>query len=108
MTPETKFAQSGDVTLAYQVYGSGAQDLIVVPGWVSNIELFWEEPQARLFADLGRFVRVRLFDKRGTGLSDRNTHSATLEERMDDVRAVMDAVDSERAALLGYFEGGGR
>ena len=107
MTPETKFTRAGDVSIAYQAYGSGKRDLIVVPGWISNIELFWEEPRvARFFADLGRFSRVILFDKRGTGLSDRNTESATLEERMDDVRAVMDAVGSERASLLGYSEGG--
>jgi pimeloyl-ACP methyl ester carboxylesterase len=107
MTPETKYTRAGDVSIAYQAYGSGEKDLVVVPGWISNIELFWEEPRvARFFGDLGRFSRVILFDKRGTGLSDRNTESATLEERMDDVRAVMDAVCSERAALLGYSEGG--
>jgi pimeloyl-ACP methyl ester carboxylesterase len=107
MTPVTKFTRAGDVSIAYQTYGSGERDLIVVPGWISNIELFWEEPRvSRFFGDLGRFSRVILFDKRGTGLSDRNTESATLEERMDDVRAVMDAVGSERAALLGYSEGG--
>ncbi len=107
MNPETQFTRSGDVNIAYQVYGSGEHDLVVVPGWISNVELFWEEPRvARFFANLGRFARVILFDKRGTGLSDRNTQSATLEERMDDVRAVMDAVGSDRASLLGYSEGG--
>ena len=107
MNPETKFTRAGAVTIAYQVYGSGEHDLIVVPGWISNIEMFWEEPRvARFFRNLGRFSRVILFDKRGTGLSDRNTESATLEERMDDVRAVMEAVGSDRVALLGYSEGG--
>lgn len=107
MNPETRFTQAGDINIAYQVYGSGQQDLVVAPGWISNIELFWEEPRvARFFREMGRFARVILFDKRGTGLSDRNTESATLEERMDDVRAVMDAVDSQRAAVLGYSEGG--
>jgi pimeloyl-ACP methyl ester carboxylesterase len=107
MNPETKFTRAGEVNIAYQVYGSGERDLIVVPGWISNIELFWEEPRvARFFRNLGRFSRVLLFDKRGTGLSDRNTESATLEERMEDVLAVMEAVGSERAALLGYSEGG--
>ncbi len=107
MNPETKFTRAGDANIAYQTYGSGEHDLIVVPGWISNIEMFWEEPRvARFFRNLGRFARVILFDKRGTGLSDRNTESATLEERMDDVRAVMEAVGSARAALLGYSEGG--
>ena len=80
---------------------------MVVPGWVSNIDTFWEEPGfARFLQRLASFSRVILFDKRGTGLSDRVTDIPTLEERMDDVRAVMDAVGSKRAALLGYSEGG--
>ncbi len=89
------------------MFGAGAVDLVVVPGWVSNIDVFWEEPTfTRFFQRLATFARVILFDKRGTGLSDRVTDTPMLEERMDDVRAVMDAVGSKRAALLGYSEGG--
>ena len=107
MEPETQYAQAGPVSIAYQVFGDGPVDLVIVPGWVSNLDTFWEEPSvARFFDRLGTFARVILFDKRGTGLSDRVTQSPTLEERMDDVRAVLDAVGSERAALLGFSEGG--
>jgi pimeloyl-ACP methyl ester carboxylesterase len=107
MIPETRYAKSGDVSVAYQVTGEGAVDVVFVPGWVSNIDVFWEEPScARFLQRLASFSRLILFDKRGTGLSDRVTSTPTLEERMDDVRAVMDAVGSERAALLGYSEGG--
>jgi pimeloyl-ACP methyl ester carboxylesterase len=108
MVPETRYAKSGDLNIAYQVVGEGS-DLVYVPGWVSNIELMWEEPGMAHFLDrLASFARVILFDKRGTGLSDRvpNDRLPTLEERMDDVRAVMDAVGSERAALFGHSEGG--
>lgn len=107
MIPETRYAKSGDVNIAYQVVGEGPRDLVLVPGWVSNIEVFWEEPGlSRFLRRLASFSRLILFDKRGTGLSDRVTDLPTLETRMDDVRAVMDAVNSERAALLGYSEGG--
>src|SRR3989442_9030258 len=107
MTPETRYTKSGDINIAYQVIGSGPRDLILVPGWVSNIEVFWEEPAvARFLGRLASFSRLILFDKRGTGLSDRLGELPTLETRMDDVRAVMDAVGSERAALCGYSEGG--
>ena len=107
MIPQTKYARSGDVNIAYQVFGDGATDLVVVPGWISCIDAFWEDPGfARFLQRLGSFARVILFDKRGTGLSDRVTDTPTLEERMDDVRAVMDAAGSKRAALLGYSEGG--
>jgi pimeloyl-ACP methyl ester carboxylesterase len=107
MTPETRYTKSGDINIAYQVVGSGPRDLILVPGWVSNIEVLWEEPAvARFLARLASFSRLILFDKRGTGLSDRLGELPTLETRMDDVRAVMDAVGSERAALCGYSEGG--
>ncbi len=83
------------------------QDLVVVPGWISNIDVFWEEPRvARFFERLASFSRLILFDKRGTGLSDRVTDMPNLETRMDDVRAVMDAVSSTQAALFGYSEGG--
>ena len=107
MRPETRYARSGDVNIAYQVVGEGPRDLVVVPGWVSNIDLFWDEPHvARFFERLASFSRLILFDKRGTGLSDRVTDTPTLETRMDDVRAVMDAASSDRAALFGYSEGG--
>jgi pimeloyl-ACP methyl ester carboxylesterase len=107
MTPETRHAKSGELSIAYQVVGDGPMDLVVVPGWISNIEVFWEDPHvARFFENLATFARLILFDKRGTGLSDRSIEASTLEERMDDVRAVLDAVGSSRAALLGYSEGG--
>src|SRR3970282_1223152 len=99
MKPETRYARSGDVNIAYQVVGEGPRDFVLVPGWVSNIEVFWEEPSlARFLRRLASFSRLILFDKRGTGLSDRVTDLPTLETRMDDVRAVMDSVGSERAA----------
>jgi class 3 adenylate cyclase len=107
MTPDTKYTSSGGINIAYQVVGDGPIDLVLVPGWVSNIEAFWEEPNcARFLGELSSFARLILFDKRGTGLSDRLVEVSTLEERMDDVRSVMEAVGSERAALLGYSEGG--
>jgi pimeloyl-ACP methyl ester carboxylesterase/DNA-binding winged helix-turn-helix (wHTH) protein/class 3 adenylate cyclase len=108
--PETKYARSGDVNIAYQVVGNAtALDLVFVMGWVSHLEYFWEEPSfAQFLMRLASFSRLILFDKRGTGLSDRVPLSElpTLEQRMDDVRAVMDAVGSERAALCGVSEGG--
>ena len=107
MQPETRYAKSGDLRIAYQVVGDGPFDLVFVPGFVSNIELFWERPEwAHFFSRLAGFSRLILFDKRGTGLSDRIAGIANLEERMDDVRAVMDAAGSERAALFGVSEGG--
>ena len=105
--PRTQYARSRDVSIAYQVVGGGALDLLYVPGWISNVEMTWEEPSvARFFERLASFSRLILFDKRGTGLSDRDVGFPTLEDRMDDVRAVMDAVGAERAALLGMSEGG--
>ena len=105
--PETKYTQSGDASIAYQVLGQGPLDLIIVPGWVSHLEQAWEDPSyARFLERLASFSRLILFDKRGTGLSDRITGIPTLEQRMDDVRAVMDAVGSQRAALFGVSEGG--
>src|SRR5947209_8269829 len=107
MPPETRYAKSGDVNIAYQVVGNGPVDLVYVPGWVSHMDYFWEEPAyARFLKRLASFSRLILFDKRGTGLSDRVAELPTLEQRMDDVRAVMDAVGSERAGLLGMSEGG--
>ena len=105
--PETRYAKNGDVHIAYQVFGGGPLDLVVVHGFVGNIELHWDFPDAaQFYTRLGSFCRVICFDKRGTGLSDRDCGIATLEERMDDVRAVMDAAGSERAALFGQSEGG--
>lgn len=104
--PETQYARSGDVRIAYQVVGNGSLDLVFVPGFISNVELFWETEYADFLTRLATFSRLILFDKRGTGLSDRDVGIATLEERMDDVRAVMDAAGSERAALMGISEGG--
>jgi pimeloyl-ACP methyl ester carboxylesterase/class 3 adenylate cyclase len=105
--PETKYARSGDVHIAYQVIGTGPSDLVLVPGFVSHVEYQWEEPRwAHNLHRLASFSRLICFDKRGTGLSDRVASIATLEERMDDVRAVMDAVGSRRAALFGISEGG--
>ena len=107
MLPQTRYAKSGDVNIAYQVLGQGPPDLVLIPGWVSNIEIFWEEPAVvRFFTRLASFSRLILFDKRGTGLSDRVAEMPTPETRMDDVRAVLDTVGSERAALFGYSEGG--
>jgi pimeloyl-ACP methyl ester carboxylesterase len=109
MVPETRYARSGGVNIAYQVVGEGPRDLVYVPGWVSNVELMWEEPALAGFLErLASFSRLILFDKRGTGLSDRgpNDELPTLEDRMDDVRAVLEAVGSNRAALFGHSEGG--
>src|SRR5438045_1208568 len=109
MAPETRYARSGELNVAYQVVGEGPLDLVYVPGWVSNVELMWEEPALEHFLSrLASFSRLILFDKRGTGLSDRvsNDRLPTLEERMDDVRTVLEAVGSERAALFGHSEGG--
>jgi pimeloyl-ACP methyl ester carboxylesterase len=107
MQAKTQYTRSGDVHIAYQVLGSGPRDVVFVPGFVSHLEAIWEDPSAaRFFERLASFARLILFDKRGTGLSDRVPTIATLEERMDDVRAVMSAVDSEKAALFGLSEGG--
>ena len=104
--PETRYVKSGDVNIAYQVVGKGPFDLIHVPPFVSNLELQWEDPaERRYFERLASFSRLIMFDKRGTGLSDR-VAVATLEERMDDLRAVMDDAGSERAAVYGGSEGG--
>ena len=108
MDPKTRYARSGDDHVAYQVIGEGP-DLLFVPGWVTHVEMAWEVPPlARFLRRLASFSRLIMLDKRGTGMSDplpRHRH-ATLEERMDDVRAVMDDAGSERATLLGVSEGG--
>ena len=108
-TPEVHYARSGDVNIAYQVVGDGPIDLVFVMGWVSHLEYFWAEPHfAKFLSRLASFSRLIIFDKRGTGLSDRVPTNAlpTLEQRMDDVRAVLDAVGSEHAVLCGVSEGG--
>jgi class 3 adenylate cyclase len=107
MQPRTQYAKSGDVHIAYQVFGEGAVDLVFVPGFVSHIENYWDEPNfARWLRRLGSFSRVIMFDKRGTGLSDQVSELPGMDQRMDDVRAVMDAVGIKRAAIFGISEGG--
>jgi class 3 adenylate cyclase len=107
VAPITRYAKSGDVHVAYQVFGEGLLNLVIAPFFVSNIEVWWEYPDAaRWMLRLANFARVAVFDKRGTGMSDRVTELPGLEQRIDDVRAVMDAVGMERAALLGMSEGG--
>jgi class 3 adenylate cyclase/pimeloyl-ACP methyl ester carboxylesterase len=104
--PETHYAKSGDVYIAYQVSGSGPFDLVLAPGTVSHLDLDWERPaRAEFLNKLGSVCRLIRFDKRGTGLSDRPTEMATLEVRADDIRAVMDAVGLERAVVFGVSEG---
>ena len=105
--PDINYTKSGSINIAYQVFGQGTIDLVYIPGWVSNIDWVWECPELVSFLkELGKHARVILFDKRGTGLSDRLSEISTLEERMDDIRAVMDAVSSEKAVLFGHSEGG--
>lgn len=107
--PETKYAHNGDVNIAYQVIGSGDIDIVFVMGWISHIEYFWKHPSFASFLNrLASFSRLIVFDKRGTGLSDRvpNNQLPTLEQRMEDVHTVMDAVGSEKAVLIGVSEGG--
>ena len=110
INPETRYTKVGDVHIAYQVVGDGPIDLVVVPGWVSHLEVqYWEEPiVSRFFEHLASFSRLILFDKRGTGLSDRVAPNAlpTIEERMEDVHAVMDVVGSGKAGVFGISEGG--
>jgi pimeloyl-ACP methyl ester carboxylesterase/class 3 adenylate cyclase len=105
--PETRYAKSGDGHIAYQVLGSGAIDLVFVPGFVSNVEAVWDfTDHANFLRRLASFCRLIIFDKRGTGMSDRGSQLFSLEQRMEDVHAVMDAAGSERAALFGLSEGG--
>jgi pimeloyl-ACP methyl ester carboxylesterase len=105
--PPTRYARSGDASIAYQVVGEGPIDVVLVLGFATHLDLQWEMPPfARFFERISSFSRLILFDKRGTGLSDPVAEAPTLEQRIDDVRAVMDAAGSERAALLGISEGG--
>ena len=106
MRSTTKYAKSGDVHIAYQVIGDGPRDIVFVPGWISHVELGWAFPAfAHLLERLASFSRLIIFDKRGTGLSDPVATVPTLEERVADLRALMDAADSERAILFGECEG---
>src|ERR687898_3138420 len=106
-TPPTQYAKSGDASIAYQVVGDGPIDVVLVLGFATHLELQWEAPPfARFFERTSSYSRLIIFDKRGTGLSDPVTEVPTLEQRVDDVRAVMDAAESERAVSYGISEGG--
>src|SRR6478609_2598392 len=103
----TQYARSGQVSIAYQVVGAGPTDLILVPGFVSHLELAWEEPRlAHFLGRLAAFSRLVLFDKRGTGMSDPVDSAPSTDQRMDDIRAVMDTVGIRRGTLFGISEGG--
>lgn len=105
--PVTQYARSGSVSIAYQVVGDGPVDVVLVPGFVSHVEVAWEEPRlARFLARLASFSRLVVFDKRGTGMSDPVPSPPSMDQRMDDITAVMDAVGSEQAAMFGVSEGG--
>lgn len=105
--PRTLFTRSGDVTLAYQVVGDGPEDLVYASGWLSNIDVIWENPGYNGFLSrLAERCRLILFDKRGTGMSDRDVGAPTLEERAEDISAVMDAAGSDKASIFGMSEGG--
>lgn len=107
MIPITKYAKSGNINIAYQVIGKGTNDFVYISGWVSNIDKLWEDSKISSFlAYIATFSRLILFDKRGTGLSDRVSALCTLEERIDDICNVMDAVGSQKAILFGHSEGG--
>jgi class 3 adenylate cyclase len=107
MVPQTRYARSGDLHIAYQVVGDGPIDLVYVPSWISQVEHYWDEPMvARYFNRLATFSRLILFDRRGSGMSDPVVRAPTLEEQMDDVVAVLDAAGSERAAVFALLEGG--
>ncbi len=104
--PEVRYAESGDLSIAYCRFGTGPIDVVVVPGFVTHLDLMWDLPIAKQFEERGKYSRVVMFDKRGTGLSDRSMGLGSVEDRMDDIRAVMDAAGLERAALHGVSEGG--
>jgi len=107
MKPITKYAKSSGINIAYQVIGEGSVDLLYVPGWVSNIDMMWVDTMKSNFLKyLTKFSRLILFDKRGTGLSDRVNATCSLEERMDDILSVMDAVGTKKVILFGHSEGG--
>ncbi|WP_171211895.1 alpha/beta fold hydrolase [Ruegeria sp. HKCCA5426] len=105
--PQTKFTSAGNVAVAYQVVGDGPVDLVYASGWLHNIDVVWEHPgYNRFLSKLAGRSRLILFDKRGTGMSDREVGAPTLEERTDDIRAVLDATGSEKASIFGVSEGG--
>ena len=105
--PRTHYTKCGDIYIAYQVFGRGPIDLLYAQGWLTNVEYAWESPDyARFLTKLGRFARVIFFDKRGTGMSDRDVGVPTLEERSEDINAILQEVGTERVALLGMSEGG--
>jgi pimeloyl-ACP methyl ester carboxylesterase/AraC-like DNA-binding protein len=107
MRPKTKYTKCGDFNIAYQVIGEGPMDILYIPGWVSNIDMMWTEPRLAAFLTrLSLFSRLIVFDKRGTGLSDRSDEYSTMEERMDDINVVLDATNSEKAFLFSHSEGG--
>jgi class 3 adenylate cyclase len=107
MAPETRYARSGDLHIAYQVVGEGPIDLVYVPGWISQVEHYWDEPSVKRYFDrLASFSRLIMFDRRGSGLSDPVLGAPTLEEQMDDVVAVMDAAGSGQAAVFAQLDGG--
>src|SRR4051812_13717902 len=107
MERRTRYAKSGRVSVAYQVVGEGSDDLILVPGFVSHVEVAWEQPRlAHFLGRLASFSRLIMFDKRGTGMSDPVDIPPSMDERMDDIRAVMDAAGSPRGTLFGISEGG--
>jgi pimeloyl-ACP methyl ester carboxylesterase/class 3 adenylate cyclase len=107
MPPRTQYTKSSESSIAYQVLGDGPPDLVYAHGWLSHIEYAWENPDyARFLNRLASFARLIRFDRRGMGLSDREVGSLTLEQRVDDIRAVMDAVNSQKATILGVSEGG--
>jgi pimeloyl-ACP methyl ester carboxylesterase len=107
MQPDTRYAKSGDVHIAYQVFGEGPINLVLASPFVSNVEHWWDEPDvARWLLRLASFARVVMLDKRGTGMSDRGAELPGLDQRIDDLRAVMDAAAMDQAALLGISEGG--
>jgi pimeloyl-ACP methyl ester carboxylesterase len=107
MQPETLYAKSGDVHIAYQVFGEGPLNVVFAPPGFTNVEHWWDEPDvSRWLLRLANYARVAMFDKRGTGLSDRVTDFPGLDQRIDDLRAVMNTAGMEQAALLGISEGG--
>src|SRR5919205_723721 len=101
MVPETRYARSGDAAIAYQVVGDAPRDIVYLPTWISHVEYVWEEPSVRRFFEaITSFARLILFDRRGSGLSDPLIGTPSLEDQMDDIRAVMNAAGSERAAIF--------
>src|SRR6185312_2752977 len=105
--PDTRYAKGPSGSIAYQVIGDGPMDLVIVPGWCSHIDKHWDDPAWRAYIEeFVSFARVIIYDKRGTGLSDPVDGVPTVENRADDLRTVLDAARSERAALFGFSEGG--